>query len=101
MALVEPLRAERLGHQRVQAEQNSQPEDRERHEQAAADPDGADRLRSEAPHHQGVHHPHEHPAEFGKNDGGGKTQHGGELAAHAETAEGHPMIVVSDRAPPA
>jgi hypothetical protein len=83
VALVEPPGAVGLRHERVEAEQDPQAEDRQGHEETAADADGADGFRTEAADHERVDHAHEHPAEFGEHDRRGKAQHRAELRTNA------------------
>ena len=71
--------AERLRHERVEAEKHAHAEDGGREEQDAAKPHGANGLRCEPADHERVDDAHEHPAELGDDDRPGERQRGGKL----------------------
>jgi hypothetical protein len=74
MAIVEIAAAEGLGHQGIEPQQQADAEERGGVEDGAADAYGADGRRAQAPHHDGVHDGHGHPAQLGEHDRDGEQQ---------------------------
>src|SRR5438270_5040808 len=58
----------RLRNQRIEAEQETHPENRERVERAASNSDRTDCARAEIPDHNGVHNVHRTPSELSQGD---------------------------------
>ena len=83
MAIVKVAAAEGLGHQGIEAQQQSYAEQRGGIEDGAADAHGADGSRAQAPDHDGVHDRHGHPAQLGEHDRDGQQQQGRQFAAEA------------------
>jgi hypothetical protein len=88
MAVLETTGAERLRHQRIEAEQQAHRKDDDAHEQRAADTDGADGFRAQPSDHERVHHAHGHPSELRHHDWHGQGEHRPEfLSEVAETRQ--------------
>ena len=79
-AVIEPVRAVRLGHERIEAEHDAHSEDRDRDEERAAHPDGANRRRPQRADHDGVDDSHAHPADLRQDHGAGEPQRGEQLS---------------------
>ncbi len=90
VAVADVAGAERLRHQRVEAEQHAHAEDGNGDVQGGAHAHGADRLGSERPDHQRVDHAHGHPAKLGHHHGDGEAEHGDQFGAKGG-AHGNPQ----------
>jgi len=80
---------EGLGHQGIEADEETFAEKGEDDEDAGADADGADGLGAiwKAADHHGVHDDHAHPAEFGEDERKGEAQRGRKFAAQGGKRE--------------
>jgi hypothetical protein len=75
MAFLQASCAVGLRHERVESEQQAHHEDHDRHEERAADPDRANRFRTEPTDHQRIDDAHGHPSELRQNDWNGEVDH--------------------------
>ena len=74
VAFLDPAGAERMGDERVEAQEHPHPEDGDREIKDVADPDGADRDRPESTDHDDIGHAQSDPTQLGQDDRQGEPQ---------------------------
>ena len=94
MAFLDPACAERLRHQRVEAEKKPHPEYRDGDERVAADTGRADRFGAERADHDRVDDPHRDPTQLGEDHGTRQREHRPKLAREPVTRRTHREIVL-------